>query len=567
MYFFKLDTFGHRPSLRMRVKLKTYVAWMDVMNGTDAYSEEDLDELIDDVLEMERASFVKSWPSRALECPLSSAFIKKKTERLQITAKIETLPEHSKAMARSRIRLLKLELERANAKQQEREMIYDGIREICGTSDVAAAARSYYDDETVIADCSRRPEPVNTLFRASHESTGRSRFMSAVVLMSSVLSLWSPDELPAGFKFVETHDRLRFAECAGSTEYACEDCIATYVNNAVDDGDDEDESDEGPRPVAMNRLALLLHLPAVLRSLEDARAEVADIKQQLKDLQTRKHVKYVKPPPPPPQERFVAACEATCINSTCAGCCLDWSAIAGDIAVLPCGHGTCLACSAGTLRAAVRRPEEDEEDVAQRLACALCRKSFPRGYKERALRFVIDRHDHLLDMADSEELAHIALFHCDFDVEATMQYLIDAARECSKIDLQTVYRQARAPVRAIDDEIRNAATSLERRALLRRRESAVQNAAADIFERVNRKKCGRLVDLHGLHAEEAVHVIKTFILPTLTAVGSVFIVTGRGKHSSRKESVVRRAAYTFLRESGVRVETVAGNDGAIRIFA
>jgi hypothetical protein len=105
--------------------------------------------------------------------------------------------------------------------------------------------------------------------------------------------------------------------------------------------------------------------------------------------------------------------------------------------------------------------------------------------------------------------------------------------------------------------------------------AAKENAFNDIYERMN--SCGSMgvclfgqstsVDLHGLSVEAATRFINDPILPVLSVLKKIMLITGRGVHSADGQGVLKPAIKEYLRGFDIKCEDVNGNDGAIYIFS
>lgn len=108
-------------------------------------------------------------------------------------------------------------------------------------------------------------------------------------------------------------------------------------------------------------------------------------------------------------------------------------------------------------------------------------------------------------------------------------------------------------------------------------EIARQNAASDIYERLNSRgdmgiynsllpdHVETQVDLHGLQVKEAKWIIDERILPVLPVYSKMILITGRGLHSRNGQPVLKQAVQSYLVEKNVKVEEVSHNTGCLRI--
>ena len=100
---------------------------------------------------------------------------------------------------------------------------------------------------------------------------------------------------------------------------------------------------------------------------------------------------------------------------------------------------------------------------------------------------------------------------------------------------------------------------------------AKENAARDIFERVNSKvmstlidgeKCYR-IDLHGQHDDLPCRkIIQEHVLPIVDVVKKIMIVTGWGAHSENGKSILKDSIRAYVSSLDYKCEDVAGNKGA-----
>jgi DNA-nicking Smr family endonuclease len=106
--------------------------------------------------------------------------------------------------------------------------------------------------------------------------------------------------------------------------------------------------------------------------------------------------------------------------------------------------------------------------------------------------------------------------------------------------------------------------------------AARENARNDIYERVN--SCGSMgisfcdqittVDLHGLDIEGAKQIVRDTILPVVSVLKEIMVITGRGVHNQSGESgVLKQAIKSYLGELQVKFEDAKENDGILNVFA
>ena len=66
--------------------------------------------------------------------------------------------------------------------------------------------------------------------------------------------------------------------------------------------------------------------------------------------------------------------------------------------------------------------------------------------------------------------------------------------------------------------------------------------------------------------DEVKEVVREYVLPVLKVMNKMMVVTGRGVHSSRGKSQLRRQVREYFASLKVRCEDVAGNEGAFYAF-
>lgn len=108
--------------------------------------------------------------------------------------------------------------------------------------------------------------------------------------------------------------------------------------------------------------------------------------------------------------------------------------------------------------------------------------------------------------------------------------------------------------------------SEEKKGYQRKRDEANEKAAKLILEPQKWQTSGE-IDLHGLHAEEALDATRAFLKHwSKQAAGkeTVLIITGAGHHSEHHRAVIRPRVEELLREQRLEFESVHGN-GAFRV--
>ncbi|KAG5182950.1 hypothetical protein JKP88DRAFT_241238 [Tribonema minus] len=413
--------------------------------------------------------------------------------------------------------------------------------------------------------------------------------MVAAISALQLGSSWCPCCIVSHAKEVIAFDDAFFEDCANHSEYA-----STLFNEAWFDREAEATalSPEDTLDALHNMANRARYLIDVYTSeIADLNEKVRDADDELISLKAearrkpakgrRRSQKMQKPAPLPPPREVIGIHDGDTLNPDCAACSAPLS---GEVVTLPCRHATCVACCGGQVHASMYG---DEEEPKQRLACALCRRSFPRGFVKRLMSKIIAENTSLPALCEvitggGDSLAFLEPILCKHKLNPhdTEEYLIAAAVEAGTTEgVDAIYATARGPVTAIDAELdivrsrmkgasqheRKALLS-ERDALLGRRQYASRHAALDIFERVNRKFSSTdqsIVDVHGLHAEEAVAVIEELVLPVLPVLKRILVVTGRGAHSVKKVAVLRGAIERMLHAAGVQFQQAGSNAGAL----
>ena len=185
----------------------------------------------------------------------------------------------------------------------------------------------------------------------------------------------------------------------------------------------------------------------------------------------------------------------------------------------------------------------------------------------------------------------------EFDIIKIEQVLFNIASlvqikeevDLSFVEKQEIYKQARQPIDIMYIELKVLKLSLEE--LLefgtyewKKREKLVQNqldriqeasknAAFDIYERMNSiglmgiKSSGVLkIDFHGLHVKEAIEKINEIILPVISELKVILIVTGHGKHSNSGDSLLQNGIIKFFQQTPeIGCNILKENSGVLEI--
>ena len=274
--------------------------------------------------------------------------------------------------------------------------------------------------------------------------------------------------------------------------------------------------------------------------------------------------------------------------------------------ILPCNHAVCIECLAHEFKSCNDKsiPEKDRREFC----CFLCRtklsndtlkliaKSFINNnlintIKECRFKLPFSKEEY------DELVVSLLLENNKFDVckvefsLLNMISLIDTnpEKELSSDDKELFYQQAREPVKKLisqynelrfsidylintqSEEFRNKKKKLKE--LRSKIEIASKNAANDIFERINSKMDTNninkiyCVDLHGLHNDENTReILKEHVLPILSVVKKIMIITGKGLHNQSGKSVLKQAVQEYLTTLNYKIENVIGNDGAFYVL-
>ena len=74
------------------------------------------------------------------------------------------------------------------------------------------------------------------------------------------------------------------------------------------------------------------------------------------------------------------------------------------------------------------------------------------------------------------------------------------------------------------------------------------------------------IDLHGLSSKDSVAIFREFILPALSVLNKIILITGRGVHSKSGRLVLKEKVKKFLDSRGQKYDDVLGNEGAIYVY-
>jgi hypothetical protein len=302
------------------------------------------------------------------------------------------------------------------------------------------------------------------------------------------------------------------------------------------------------------------------------------------------------------------ACNAGLKDDRCPCCLNSWGEFDDSstlCVVLPCQHAVCLPCLSQRWKVC----RSSDVDAPPPFACGLCRGLLPLALVPNIAAEVLEQHSadsgltSLVNRLSMKERAQkalveslLVLVHFDFSqVLAKLMdmvgYLGHELPDLSAEEKREIIRKAREHEWYLREQLREVKAQLqeldgqspEGRALRERLNllyeqvrAEAARAADDIFERINgvgsmatetQEQCMQL-DLHGQYKVDAKQKVEEIVLPVLSVVGRIVLITGRGLHSSRAEgdevhSVLMQAVMEYLLEKGLGVEPVPGNDGAV----
>jgi hypothetical protein len=306
------------------------------------------------------------------------------------------------------------------------------------------------------------------------------------------------------------------------------------------------------------------------------------------------------------------AINASANEDFCPACMFRWCDFSDPkiAAVLPCNHAICIDCLVRVFKESNAQgvDQQDKRDFC----CLLCRLKLSKDTLENVAKAFVNRHlvktiNELavklpFDQAEFDRiLVKLLLTEHKFDVSDAervifnMVGLVDSNpnAELSSVEKQDFYSEARKTVELLHSERRELVSTInglentqseefrekkkQLKELRKKIEIATENAARDIFERVNSKmmsnlndgdKCYR-IDFHGQHDDLATqNIIKEHVLPILEVVKKIMVITGWGAHSENGKSTLKdsiRAYFTSL-TCNHKCEDVAGNKGAFYVI-
>ena len=252
--------------------------------------------------------------------------------------------------------------------------------------------------------------------------------------------------------------------------------------------------------------------------------------------------------------------------------------------VLKCSHATCAGCLVGLAQTA----SSIENDT--RLCCPECRAHVDDQSLKAVVVLAIEciesiqAFKSLIVVADFTQLALELVYAFQFDLKRVAAALFNfasllllppksaEAKDLTHNQKQLIYHQARAPVDLLEKLLAGAESRLPASAsfqgwiqaqqdimkISRDLELAKKAAATDIYQQLN--AIGSLketadgivkIDLHGLTPSQAKKQIRTFIIPVLSVVKEMRLITGYGRHSLDGESALKKAVIDYLSKPGI----------------
>ena len=306
------------------------------------------------------------------------------------------------------------------------------------------------------------------------------------------------------------------------------------------------------------------------------------------------------------------ALNASCNDDYCPACMFRWVDFADEkiVAVLPCNHAICIDCLIKEFKECNTQVVQSHEK--RDFCCILCRLKLSNNTLENVAKAFVNRHliktvNELgsklpFDKIEFDNLVvSLLLDNYKFDVSDVeriifnMVGLVDSNpnTEFSSLEKQNFYAEARKSVESLYHEYRNLLSNIDKlentqteeyrdkkkqlKELKKKIDSTTENAARDIFERVNSRitsslndgdKCYR-IDLHGQHDDLACRkIIQEHVLPILMVVKKIMVVTGWGAHSENGKSVIKDSIRIYISslDSNYKCEDVAGNKGAFYVL-
>ncbi|CAF0961640.1 unnamed protein product [Brachionus calyciflorus] len=298
---------------------------------------------------------------------------------------------------------------------------------------------------------------------------------------------------------------------------------------------------------------------------------------------------------------------------SCPFCSIQWSKfIEPSLAVvLPCDHACCVKCMINYRKICKESIEkEEEEEIPSDSSCALCRQLFSPAYLDEICQVVIkDRtipslFNHLkklpLGKEEGDKLIFKLLMDNEFDINKIEGILFsmvgmvqaDKGKDLDWEQKQEYFELAREPVRKLANEFLDLKNELNEiydmeslewiekyknlEEIKEMLNMARMNAANDIYERMNStSKMGSVindgaivqVDLHGLYVNEAIEKVKEFVMPMLSVLEKILLITGHGLHNQSGQAVLKDGLKEYFKSINIKCQDVENNKGAFLIFS
>jgi hypothetical protein len=312
------------------------------------------------------------------------------------------------------------------------------------------------------------------------------------------------------------------------------------------------------------------------------------------------------------------AINASSNEDSCPGCMFRWCDFIDPTiaAILPCNHAICIDCLAtnhivcndliekrefNCLLCRLKLSNKTLENVAK----AFVKRNLIKSFNDLAKKLPFEQTEfeeivvnsiiRLLLLAktkiDPRDIETFDLNHVEEGI-FNMVGLVDSNPnvELSSKEKQTFYAEARKSVELLHTEYANLFSTINQlqntqsddyrekkkqlKELRNKIDIAKENAARDIYERVNSRvistlndgeKCYR-IDFHGQHDDLPCRkIIKEHVLPILDVVKKIMIVTGWGAHSENGKSILKDSIRAYVSSMDYKCEDVSGNKGAFYV--
>jgi hypothetical protein len=167
--------------------------------------------------------------------------------------------------------------------------------------------------------------------------------------------------------------------------------------------------------------------------------------------------------------------------------------------------------------------------------------------------------------------------------DKSIKDLCEPSRVFSSEEKQELYDQVRYPIsslkknlaclkrqlnQTLKTSVKYRKLSVEIREIETKLHEQEKKAARHLFDELNSASDmgSDKFDFHGLHIHEAKRIARETILPKLAFTHEIIIVTGHGRNRPNGKSKLKEDLQSyFIHELRLNCETVAGNDGALRI--